>query len=322
MTAQRLLGRTAALVALVVLAVTGCVTVHGEKVVVPSLSESEAAEVLKEFTEKSNTANKNLDIELNSQIETGVLADIDEATLKVRRDANPDGLPQYEPLKLTDTRYLIPRLRGWPKWFIADTANNRDKNRWLLAFTRNSTEENWKASYLTIVEPDELPEFVFDQDGYAKAAPLDATGLAVAPGDLSAEYAKYLTDGKSTVFADGKYTSELRKAREKEKKTPRYVTQFMDQPAPEKGYEPCALRTADGGALVLFTTRHSWKVTAATGVPLPELGNYTRVLMSGTPKRSITRTAMAEQVALVGGGADGKVEILNRIQSIVSARGE
>lgn len=320
----RLLGRTAALTALALAlpAASGCVTVHGEDAVVPSLGKAEAAEVFKEFTTTNNKANKDLDLELNAQIETGVLGDIDEATLKVRRDANPDGMPNYTPLELTDTRFLVPELRGWPKWFVADTANNRDKDRWLLAFTRDGADEEWKASYLSVVEADEMPEFALDDEGHAEAVPLDASGLPIAPGDLSAGYAAYLADGESKAFAKGEHTTELRKVREKEKKTPKYVTQFADRAAPDQGYDSFALRTADGGALVLFTTRHSWKVTAATGVPLPEVGAYTKVLMSGTPKRSITRTAIAEQAAVLGKGADAEVEIVNRIQGIVSARGE
>lgn len=317
-----LVGRTAAVVALAVLAASGCVSVNGEDAVVPSVSRSGAEAVLKEFTATSNRANKELDLELNARIETGVLGDIDEGTLRVRRDADPGGLADYKPLRLTDTRYLVPELAGWPKWFVADTANNRDRNRWLLAFTRDGADEDWKASYLTVVEPDLLPDLVLGEDGHAEAVPLDGTGLAVAPGKLSAEYADYLQDGRSALFARGPHTDRLRKAREKEKRTPRYVTQYADRAAPGEGYEPFALRTADGGALVLFATRHTWKVTAATGVPLPEPGAYTTALMSGTPKRSITRTAVAEQTAVVGVGADGTVDIVNRIQSVVSARGE
>lgn len=323
MTAQRLLGRAAALVALAVLATSGCMTVPGEQAVVPGITEAQAEEVLADFTEKSNKANTELDTELNARIETGVVGDIDKATLKARKAANPNGLPGYQPLVLSDTRFLIPELRGWPKWFVADTANNRDANRWLLAFTRDSTAEDWRASYLLIVTPERLPELRFQPDGHVEAVPQNASDVAVPPGRLSRQYAAYLENGRPQLFAGGPQTSELRKVRQKEKKTPKYVTQYADEPAPKPGYEAFALRTADGGALVMFATRHSWKVTAATGLPVPDPGAHTKALMSGTPKRSLTRVGMAEQLALVPArGGTGKVQILSRIMGIVSARGE
>lgn len=322
MTAQRPLGRAAALVALAVLPATGCVTVHGEDAAVPGVTRAQAAKVVKQYTARSNRANRKVDLQLTARIETGVLGEIDEANLKVRRVDKPGGDPGYQPLVLSDTRYLIPEVRGWPKWFVADTANNRDGNRWLLAFHRNSTAEEWKASYLSVVEPDDMPEVVVGKDGYAEPVPLGERSLAVAPGKLGATYTRYLKDGTPGVFADGPFTSGLRKQRAGQKRTPKYVTQYADQAVPEASYPPFALRTADGGALVLFTTRHSWKVTAATGIPLPPPGKYSKTLMSGTPKRSLTRTGIAEQAAVVAADRDGTTTIINRIMGVIAARGE
>lgn len=319
MTAQRL-RRAAALVALTVFTAAGCVMVHGEDALVPSIDKAGAAQVLADFNTKNNQANKDLDTALNGQIETGVLAGIDQATLKVKSAKQPNGNKGYHPLKLTNTRFLIPQLRGWPKWFIADTANNRDKNRWLIAFNRYSASDPWKASYLLVLEPDELPDFAFDEQGHAKAVSVDDKGLSITPGDLSAQYAAYLSDGKSRAFADGEYTNKLRALREKQKHTAQYVTQYVDQPAASDS-PPIALRTTDGGALVLFASRHTWKVTVAQGIPLQVTDAYIETLMSGTPKRSVTTTRVAEQAALAPKGA-GKISILNRIEGIIAAHGQ
>ncbi|KRV46690.1 hypothetical protein AQ490_12550 [Wenjunlia vitaminophila] len=316
--------RAAVSVAPVVLMASGCVTVHGEDAMVPAVDKAEAAKVVRHFATTSNRVNRDLDAELNATVEAGVLAAIDEASLKVRRSKKPEGDPEFEPLELSDTTYLVPELRGgdWPKWFMADTANNRGDDRWLFAFVREGKDQPWRATYLTAFEKDEMPEFELDEDGLAQAVPVNATGLAVAPGRLSETYTDYLAaDRTPDTFEDGPATSELREARQKERKTARYVTQFVDQPVTEERFAPLALRTADGGALVMFTTRHSWKITYAQGVPLPPTDDFTKVLMSGTPKRSVTRTALAEQAAVVPKGS-GPVTVVNRISGVISARGE
>ncbi len=56
---------------------------------------------------------------------------------------------------------------------------------------------------------------------------------------------------------------------------PGRTTQWVDQPLDKGDFAPLALRTEDGGAMVLFATRHFEKQTAARGVPLsvrPEVG--------------------------------------------------
>lgn len=318
----RALRRAAAAVVPVVLAASGCVTVHGEDALVPAVDKADAPGVVKRFVSTSNKANRTLDTELNATVETGVLAAVDEASLKVRRAKHPGGDPDYAPLELSDTRYLVPELRGWPKWFVADTANNRGGDRWLIAFVRDDADSPWKASYLTVLEEGEMPRFATDEDGYAEAVAPGASGLALAPKELSSAYADYLSaESTGSAFAEGEHTSRLRTARDAEKKTDRYVTQYVDEPAGETGFAPLALRTADGGALVMFASRHSWKVVYAQGVTVPRVDEYTRTLMSGTPKRAVTRVGIAEQAALVPKGSGG-VRILNRIMGTVAARGE
>jgi hypothetical protein len=316
-------GRVAALaglVALLELAVGGCVTVHGETALLPAVAgRQEAAGVLAHFTAVSNRANRTADAELNTTNETGVLGAIDAAQLKVERATRPGGDPGYQPLRLSGTRYLIPEERGWPKWFVADTANNRDSKRWLIAFTRDGAGEPWKAAYLTILDPARMPRFALDAHGHAEAVPLGATGLAVPPGKLGARYARYLGDGRPADFAPGPYTSVLRRQRRALRHTERYVTQYVDQAVPAAQYPAFALRTADGGALVLFTTRHSWKITAAQGTPLPPLNAYTRALITGRAKEWVTQVGLAEEVALVPRG--GRVRILDQITGVVSAQG-
>ncbi|KUO23058.1 hypothetical protein AQJ91_00325 [Streptomyces dysideae] len=295
--------------------------VHGEREVLPSATKSEAAKALQQFTTAYNAADKAYDSSLDADFITGAFGDIDEARLKAGRANNPDGNPAHTPLKLSDAKYTIPKKAGWPRWFVADTAANKGSTaRWVFVFTRNSLAEPWEAAYLTLLAPDKVPRFKTDKDGWAEAVPTNSTELAIAPGDLSEDYAGYLKDG-GTAFADGTHTSAWRAERQKESKKPGLATQYLDDPLTSGDYLPLALRTTDGGALVFFTTHHYEKQTAAPGTTIPTTAAV-QALTSGEIKQSLTMEFVSNEVALDPPKGSGKVSVIGRIQGLTSAKGD
>ncbi|MCF1650440.1 hypothetical protein [Streptomyces indiaensis] len=302
------------------LTASGCVVVHGEREVLPSTTRAEAAKALQEFTTAYNEADKAYDGTLDADHTTGALADIDSARLKAGKANNPDGNPRHTPLELTDATFTIPKKAGWPRWFVADAAGNKGGTaRWLLVFTRSSLDDPFQVAYLTLVAPDKVPQFKKDADGWAESVPVDSTGLATAPGDLSRSYTTYLKSGGET-FTDGAHTSQWRALREKNGKKPGMVTQYIDEPLTNGDYAPLALRTTDGGALVFFTTRHYEKQTAAAGTSVPAPNKDVLALTEGEIKQSLTMEFVSNEVALDPRGP-GKVTILGRIQGLTSAEG-
>ncbi|CAL9580619.1 hypothetical protein [Streptomyces sp. enrichment culture] len=302
------------------LAASGCVVVHGEREVLPAATRAEAAEALREFTAAYNAADKAYDGSLDADHTTGALADIDAARLKAGKANNPGGNPRHAPLKLTDAKFTIPEKAGWPRWFLADAAGNKGGSaRWLLVFTRDGLDETWEVAYLTLVAPDDVPEFKTDEDGWAEAVPANAGDLAVEPGELSERYTTYLKDG-GDAFAEGPHTSAWRTLREKKSTRPGLATQYIDEPVTNGDYAPLALRTGDGGALVFFTTRHFEKQTAAAGASVPTPNKDVLALTTGEIRQSLTMEFVSNEVAL--DPAEGGVRILGRIQGLTSAKGE
>ncbi|HZG02371.1 MAG TPA: hypothetical protein VE546_02135 [Streptomyces sp.] len=305
--------------------VSGCMTVHGEKAVVPATTRAEAAKVLEHFTKTNNEANRTHDAELNATIETGALGTIDQAGLRARRTVHPNGNPRHQPLELTDARFLIPRQAGWPKFFVADAASNRSGGaRWLLVFTRGGIEESWKVSYLSVLAADAVPKFSRDDRGYVEAVPADETArLAVAPEDLSRAYTDYLREG-GDAFAGGRLTSALREERKKTATRPGARTEWADLPAEDARFAPVGLRTEDGGALVFFTTHHQMKQTVAKGYRPQVKDPYVKALLEGTPRQSVTYARLALQAAAVpaADAQDPGVRMLYRLQGLMSAKGE
>lgn len=307
---------------------SGCMTVHGELAVLPGAKKSEAAQALADFTEAYNKADKAYDPGLDAGRVTGALGAINQAGLKARSVTNPDGNDRHQPLELTDAKYLIPKKAGWPRWFVADTDSNRDRddgpgdNRWVLVFVRGGADQLWEVAYLAILTPDEIPEFKTDKDGYAVPAPADSGSTAVAPGDVSTEYASYLKDGEPEHFARGPHTNEWRDIRAKNAKLPGLTIQYSDQPLDDGDFAPLGLATKDGGALVFFAIKYFDRQTAAPGYT-PKVSADVKALMTGEVADTLTKEWVSSQAALLkpkGAGAD-QVNVVSRLQGVIGAEG-
>ncbi|MFF1279585.1 hypothetical protein ACFVY4_02110 [Streptomyces sp. NPDC058299] len=299
---------------------SGCVVVHGERVVLPAATRAEAARALTAFTDAYNKADKAYDSSLDAPYVTGAVADIDSARLRAGHTNSPSGNARHAPLALTDVTYTIPKKAGWPRWFVADARSNKGGAvRWVLVFTRHGQGERWQVAYLTLMAPGAVPKFRTDEDGWAEAVPAGSAQLAVRPDALSAAYTSYLKSGGGT-FADGRDTSVLRAERRKAAEKPGLVRQFIDEPLTHGDYAPLALRTSDGGALVFFTTHHFEKRTAYPGASVPIPGKDVRALVKGEVKQSLMLESMAGEAAL-DPPAGGPVRILGRVQGLTGGQG-
>ncbi|WP_327275560.1 hypothetical protein OG609_29275 [Streptomyces sp. NBC_01224] len=306
---------------------SGCVTVHGELEVVPTATRSEAAQALKAFTSAYNAADKAYDPALDADRVTGPLGAINQAGLKARQKNNPDGNANHSPLELTDARYLIPKKAGWPRWFLADTDSNRDEDsgkldtRWLVVFVKSGPDAGWKASYLSVVTPSQLPGFTKDNDGLAEPVAADSSELAVAPEDLGTQYTEYLQKGTPDVFAPGTATSGWRDARRTTRRAG-FSYQYIDQPLDSGTFAPLGLKTDDGGALVFFSSKHFEQQTAAKGLR-PPLNADVEALLTGEVKSTLTKERVSSQLVFVPkkGAGDGKVVMLNRLPGLTAAKG-
>lgn len=302
-------------------------TVHGEREVVPSATRAEAAQALRDFTDAYNKADKAFDPALDAGRVTGPLGAVNQAGLKARHVTDPGGNPQHVPLELTDAKFAIPRKAGWPRWFVADTDSNRDREggpddtRWLLVFVRGGADDVWKAAHLSVLAPKDVPALAVDPDGFAEPVRPDEPGLAVAPKDLSESYVSYLRTGRPEAFAPGPHTTQWRDQRKKNAVLPGMSTQYVDQPLDTGDFAPLSLRTRDGGALAFFATRHFERQTAAKGVRL-NINADVRALMTGDARSSVTKERVSDDAAVVPPAGRGPVLVINRLQGLVSAKGE
>ncbi|WLQ43403.1 hypothetical protein P8A22_27895 [Streptomyces laculatispora] len=306
---------------------SGCVTVHGELEVVPAATRSEAGQALKEFTAAYNAADKAYDPALDEDQVGGSLGAINQAGLTARQKNSPNGNANHRTLELTDATYVIPEKAGWPRWFVADTDSNRDQDngeqdtRWLIVFVKSGPGAGWKAVYLSVVAPSQLPGFAKDGDGRAEPVKADSAELAVAPEELSEQYTGYLQKGTPDVFAPGPSTSLWRTTRQNTRRAG-FSYQYIDQPLDSGAFGPLGLKTEDGGALVFFSSKHFERQTAAKGLR-PAVTPDVRALLSGEVKSTLTKERVSSQLVYVPkkGAKPGKVTVLNRLPGLTSAKG-
>ncbi|WP_431033075.1 hypothetical protein ACQYWQ_07170 [Streptomyces sp. P6-2-1] len=299
------------------LTTTGCVTVHGETALVPTATRGEAATALKRFRAAYNEAARDLDPAKDAAVLAGPFGAITQDTLRARKAQDPSSGRRASPLEVSDVRYLIPRQRGWPRWFVADTDTNRDVDedpardtRWLFLFTRSGPEADWRATYLAILSPREIPKFRTDGDGYVVPA---------TPGALSRAYATFLKDGKGERFAPGQHTTGWREQRAKNAERPGWTIQWADEPADTGSFRPYALRTADGGSLAFFASRHYERRTGAANVSVvPPLA--AKPLLKGRVDRSYTLEYTSNATVRVP-ASGGPAVFLNRLQGLTGAEG-
>ncbi|NYI06888.1 hypothetical protein [Allostreptomyces psammosilenae] len=317
--------RLAALLCAAVVALPGCVTVEGATAWVAPLDEAAAAEVLERFEQENNQANADRDLELNARIETGALRDIDQATLKVAAATDPDNSEPAPQLDMGDPQLWIPRLNGYPKWFVAvtdvhgsTTTEHEDApqgeqgagepiGRWMLLFTQAEQDGPWQAAYMAAAG-DAVPAVALDQDGLAEEVPADDPALLLAPEEVPGAYTALLqgeaSEEQAALFPEGAFTTDMLAEREAQAGGTQYVRQYLDSAAPEHGVY--ALRTEDGGALVFFATRHQSKLTMAQGRRLDIQDPEIRALLEGEARQQVLTTMdVAQQAVLVPPAAPG-----------------
>jgi hypothetical protein len=181
-----------------------------------------------------------------------------------------DPVPRYD---YSGQKFYVPRLTKYPKWFVvtADRARKdvpgavkTGKQDMLLAFVRKSAESRWRLSLATAPDKParETPaakkatQIVVDKDGYATPLATFDIGLTIQPRIVPAMQATLAEEGPESlaakVLGTGPYTSgyyardQLNERRDNERGL------AYDSVYAATGFPIYPLRTANGGALVLY----------------------------------------------------------------------
>jgi hypothetical protein len=171
-----------------------------------------------------------------------------------------DPVPRYD---YTGQKIYVPRLTEYPKWFVvtADRARkgapDAAKQDVLMAFVRKSAESRWRLSLSTLPdEKTEVPQIVVGKDGYATALATFDVSLTIQPRIVSAMQATLAEEGPESLAAKvmrtGTHTSGYHTRDERNEARDNERGLAYDSVYAATGFPIFTLRTADGGALVMY----------------------------------------------------------------------
>ncbi|GAA2442534.1 hypothetical protein GCM10010433_49620 [Streptomyces pulveraceus] len=229
------------------------------------------------------------------------LADLKEDEGLPKADRKPFRAWSYD---VTETDLYIPRLAaGQQKWFAAVTrAGSAQQYARVLVLAENTKTKRWEmVSTIDIDDPQQLPQIVLDQDGYATSVDPASTELAAPVGLMRAAVGdNFATGGEQAgrkVFAPTKASEQQVKVHQSVAKFgTRGTTRFSgEKPEYPDAY---ALKTTTG-ALVVFShthTQHDASTTPGLRI-MPE--KHDRAWLGTSPSPAFTYTFTCSDVASV-----------------------
>jgi hypothetical protein len=173
--------------------------------------------------------------------------------------------------------FYVPALSGYPEWFMVAVPRKTGAApavNTVMIFERAKATKPWTLDGSAVLSQP-LPAIARNRDGYAIAVSGSDQGLLLRPDVVGATQAAVVDDGPGSPAAavigrgpqtTGLYAAQAARARAAAAQGLQY--QWLLQGAPFRQFQ---LRTADGGALVLYgmylntTTEHP---NAAAGPPI------------------------------------------------------
>ncbi|WP_311765442.1 hypothetical protein [Streptomyces zingiberis] len=275
----------------------------------PALTKKEALAQIAHYSKINNEANSHNKRKLLDTIEDGPLY-----AMSVADYEQDEGLPKadrkkYKPWSydLASTDVYIPRFTArQQRWFAAVTYSGKnDKYARVLVMAEQATTRRWEmVAAVDLDDKKQLPKIALDADGYATAVDATSTKNVAAPVDVlrDAVLDNFATGGDLTgkkVFTTTKTSTRQIKVHDDtlHKFGSRGTTQFSAAATEFTG--SYALRTADGGALVVFAHTHTQRdAVAHSGLQIvPDKDD--RAWLGDKPSPYFTYTFTCSDVATV-----------------------
>ncbi|MFE4055224.1 hypothetical protein ACFXP3_02770 [Streptomyces sp. NPDC059096] len=230
----------------------------------PALTRSQARDAITNYSKINNVARASHDRALLDTVEGGPRYAMSLADLK-QDQALPKGREPYRPwaYNLAATDLYIPRLGpGEQRWFAAVTrAGSKKQYARVLILAEEARSKGWEmVATIDLDDPQDLPEIVLDEDGYATAVDAASKTLATPVGVLrSAVVDNFVTGGQSTgrklLAATAPARRQIKVHDETSRKFgPKGTSRFATTPT--EFTDAYALKTTSG-AFVVFSHTHT-----------------------------------------------------------------
>jgi hypothetical protein len=282
----------------------------------PAISAGGAARLLVHFNRVREQADSSRDSGVLAGAEAGPLLAVDTGLYHVSRTLSPRRKGARGPWT-SATQLFVPRFTRYPLWFVAVVEDTGQGTQVAAVLTRTSVTTPWRV----ILAPQfaartRLPAVRTGARG--DRVPLSMTarsGLAASPTDTIDHYCAVLEDAGSRFAGGFVPDSFVHQMRSVARSGPgRASQQWSRLPG---GY---ALRTADGGALVLAAVRRQDRYLVV-GKPIQwPRGNPASAYQPGPVRGSTTVTYIHQLLMYVPPSGGGRARLLGQAGGIIGAR--
>lgn len=252
------------------------------------------------------------------------------AELSVAKDRKSDS--DVTDLPTTVQTVVVPTDAGWPRTTLAVSAQpSKDEPPRLMVLTQDDARSDYTLwAWARLFPGTTMPTFAPASEGTETVAASDTDTLVVSPTDAVNRYLDVLEKGSSSKYAKQYATDAFRTSI---RSTTKAWTTNKDFKAADGEYtvsfkaarSPVALRTADGGALVVADVTETEKTSAEKGAKITPPNAAQKALLGDaktTNRLTVTyRAVVAVHVPAKGATGDAaKVTVLGVEQVPVTVR--
>jgi hypothetical protein len=221
-----------------------------------------------------------------------------------------------KPATLQGLRLIVTTNVGWPRYFIA-VGNSSQASTPVLRVLSSASP---RTPYGLWAEPSmlpgaTLPETAAESTGSALVA-ADADGFVASPKEVLSGFAGYLNAGAKTSssrqFQRSIYSDQLLQQLAADRKGLKAVATVSSKHVVAAG-EPLALRTADGGALVIGELEQTYVIRIKKGKGKVKVTDKRLAALAGGTaqiRKTLTRTAVEVVVFHVPARGTGLITVV------------
>jgi hypothetical protein len=271
----------------------------------PALSRQAALDLIRHYSQVNNQANAHDNAPLLDTVEDGPLFAMSVGGYRQDSGTPAKDRKPYKPWSYdaATARLYIPKfLPGFPRWFAAALKVTSTKNQSLVLFAQQP-DRSWQMILAPDLDGMPLPHIALDAQGYATAVAADGsdqpgfdagrlrTGITdnFATGGKNSG-SQFFTPTPASKRQTGIHDKDIHRLGRKG------TTSFAA--ADNVWNDAYGLKTAGGGAVLLFAHTHTQTDTLAPGWQLTA-GPDTRAWLGKTPRSAITDTFVCNDAALV-----------------------
>ncbi|CCK32039.1 putative lipoprotein [Streptomyces davaonensis JCM 4913] len=275
---------------------------------VAALSDAQARAVITNYSKINNEANAQRDRTLLDTVEDGPLY-----AMSVSDYTETEGLPKadrkpYKPWSYdtSSAKLYIPRFTtGQDRWFAAALSGEKGKDPGRIAvFAEQPKNKRWELVSVVDLDSKTLPDIALDKNGYATAVAATGNNQLAADANLlrTAVIDNFATGGRNTgtkVFDPTKASQQQIKVHDETTRKFGKLGTTVFSEGTNRFTDAYALKTSDGGALVLFAHTHTQTdAVAHSGLQInPDKDD--NAWLHGIPRTSVTYTFVCADAATV-----------------------